>query len=96
MQTFNQSRQDQQSDDTAGKKGIEVRVQKIKKSVKACSSSFSERQNIVRFIVNHVDIFTLLGCILHYWRSDVLVCQKKICKEKTVKFQSMLLIYKCV
>ena len=31
-QTFNQSGQDQQSDDTAGKKGIEVRVQKIKKS----------------------------------------------------------------
>ena len=28
-QTFNQSGQDQQSDDTAGKKGIEVRVQKI-------------------------------------------------------------------
>ena len=31
MQTFNQSGQHQQSDDTAGKKGIEVRVQKIKK-----------------------------------------------------------------
>ena len=31
-QTFNQSGQGQQSDDTAGKKGIEVRVQKIKES----------------------------------------------------------------
>ena len=69
-QTFNQSGQDQQSDDTAGKKGIEVRVQKIKKSLKACTS-FSRKTNIVRFIVNHVEIYTLFGCIPQNWRSDV-------------------------
>ena len=59
-QTFNQSGQDQQSDDTAGKKGIEVRVQKIKKRVSKHALLFSERQNIVRFIVNHVEMYTLL------------------------------------
>ena len=57
MQAFVQPGQDQQSDDIAGKK--EVRAQKIKKSVKGCSP-FSERQNIVRFIDNHVEIYTLL------------------------------------
>ena len=40
MQIFNQSGQDQQSDDTAGKKGIGVRVQKIIK----------ESQSILFFI----------------------------------------------
>ena len=44
-QTFNQSGQDQQSDDTAGKKGIEVRVQKIKKSLKACTSFFRKTKH---------------------------------------------------
>ena len=53
-----------------GKKGIEVRVQKIKKSLKACTS-FSRKTNIVRFIVNHVEIYTLFGCIPQNWRSDV-------------------------
>ena len=45
-QTFNQSGQDQQSDDTAGKKGIEVRVQKIKKSLKACTSFFQKDKTL--------------------------------------------------
>ena len=44
-QTFNQTGQDQQSDDTAEKKGIEVSVQKIKKSLKACTSFFRKTKH---------------------------------------------------
>ena len=78
MQTFNQSGQDQQSDDTAGKKGIEVRVQKIKKESQSMHFFFSERQNIVRFIVNHVEMYILLGYMPHYWRSKVPGVKKKL------------------
>ena len=81
-QTFNQSGQDQQSDDTAGKKGIEVRVQKIKKRVSKHALLFSERQNIVRFIIHHVEIYTLLWCIPHYWRSDVPGCTKQFAMKR--------------
>ena len=99
-QTFNQSGQNQQSDDTAGKKGIEVRVQKIKKSLKACTS-FSRKTNIVRFIVNHVEIYTLLKTGGLMFPGG---CKKKITMKKQfivwmcdfefeLKFLRMHLIY---
>ena len=85
MQTFNQSGQDQQSDDTAGKKGIEVRVQKIKKESQSMHFFFSERQNIVRFIVNHVEMY------IAYFLGTCLITgdlrfrgKKKNCDEETV------------
>ena len=61
-QTFNQSGQDQQSDDTAGKKGIEVRVQKIKVSKHALL--FPERQTLSDSLLIMLKFTHFLGAYL--------------------------------
>ena len=64
MQTFNQSRQDQQSDDTAGKKGIEVRVQKIKKECQSMDFFFQKDKTMSDSLLIMLKFTHFLGAYL--------------------------------
>ncbi|RUS68705.1 hypothetical protein EGW08_023532 [Elysia chlorotica] len=66
-------------------KGIEVRVHKSKRKMPKHALLFSERQNIVRFIVNYAEIhaITLPGRTPHHWRADVRLLPTN-CTKKTV------------
>ena len=64
-------------------------------------SFFQTDKNFVRFIVNHVEIYTLLACIPLCWRSDIPLFPK-IAKKRQfmvqmcdfeLKFHHMLLIF---